>query len=150
MNKSTITLKFILILATGLALSASANALAAARYRVSTQFFHLGELIGKPVLEVEEGVTAAGEYSAEGWGHYTIALLVRPAADGQVFVSMQFTSGKLDIQPNLLADIGQPRSATIDKVRMNLLVEEIGEEQLQAPDFPLQSLTQNIGPSYPE
>ena len=145
MNKRIITIKFIFILAAAWALSASANVLAAPVYRVSTQFFHLGELIGKPMLEVEAGVTAAGEYSVEDWGQYTIAVLVRPAADGQVFVSMQFTSGKIDIQPNLLAVIGQPRSATIDKVRLNLLVEEIGAKQQQAPGVPLRSLTQDIG-----
>ncbi len=49
---------------------------------------------------------------------------------------MQFSSGKIDIQPNLLADIGQPRSATIKKIRMNLLVEEIVEELRKPRAFP--------------
>lgn len=127
MNSGLINLKFVLMLTSSLAMAG--NLYAAERYRVSTQFVHLGELIAKPMMEVEEGETAAGEYAAEGWGQYTIAVLVRRVADGQVYVSMQFTSGKIDIQPNLMAEIGQPRSVTIDKVRLNLLVEEIGEEK---------------------
>jgi hypothetical protein len=43
----------------------------------------------------------------------------------------------------LLADIGQPRTATIKKIRMNLLVEEIVEDNPEAPNLPLQALTQN-------
>jgi hypothetical protein len=150
MNGISITRKFIFILVSCLVLSMTSHVLAADMYRVSAQFFHLGELIGAPMMEVEEGETSAGEYSVEGEGHYKIVVLVRPIADGRVYVSMQFSSGKLDIQPNLLVDIGQPRSATIKKVRLNLLVEEIEEEQLKTPDSPLQSLTQNIGQSFPE
>ena len=126
-----------------LALSLTGNGFAADRYRVSAEFFHLGELIGKPMMEVTLGETVAGEYSSEGEGHYTIAVLLRPVADGQVYVSMQFSSGKIDIQPNLLADIGKARSATIKKVRMNLLVEEISEDKIKVTDSSEQALTQN-------
>lgn len=116
------------LLALGLLLVVvSTSGFAAERYRVSAQFYHLGELIGKPMMEVELGQTTAGTYSAEGEAHYSIVLLVRPVADDEVYVSMQFSSGKVDIQPNLLAKIGKPRSATIKKVRMNLLVEEMVE-----------------------
>ncbi len=132
MNKRHFTFKLILTLTTLLGLLASSHALAANRYRVYTEFSHLGELIAKPMMEVEEGETVAGEYSAQGWGQYTITLLVRPAADGQVYVSLQFTSGKIDIQPNLLTEIGKPRSATIDKVQLNLLVELIVEDKALA------------------
>ena len=79
------------------------------------------------------GETTAGTYSGEGEAQYKIVVLLRPVADGQVYVSMQFTSGKIDIQPNLLADIGKPRSATIKKVRINLLVEEIRAEKPEDP-----------------
>ncbi len=150
MNRISIIRNFILILLSCLALTMTSHVFAADRYRVSAQFFHLGELIGTPMMEVEEGETYAGEYSVEGEGHYKIVVLVRPIADGQVYVSMQFSSGKLDIQPNLLVDIGQPRSANIKKVRLNLLVEELEEEQLKTPGLPAQSLTQNAGQSFPE
>ena len=133
MNQISIIRKFVLILVSCLALSTTSQLFAADRYRVSAQFFHLGELIGTPMMEVEEGETSAGEYSVEGEGHYKIVVLVRPIADGQVYVSLQFSSGNLDIQPNLLVDIGQSRSATIKKVRLNLLVEELEEEQLNPP-----------------
>ena len=116
-----------------IASSVSFDVFAAERYLVKAQFYHLGELIGKPVMEVEIGETTAGEFSEPGKAQYKIVVLLRPIADGQVYASLQFTSGKLNIQPNLLADIGQPVSATIKKVRMYLLVEKVGEEkQLQA------------------
>ena len=144
MNKILTTRKLILILVSCLVFSMSSLVFAAERYRVSAQFFHLGELIGAPMMEVEEGETAAGEYSVEGKGHYKFVVLVRPVIDGQVSVSMQYSSGNLNIQPNLMVDIGQPRSATIKKVRLNLLVEKIEEEKLKTPDSPLQSVTQNV------
>ena len=138
MIKSFQTPRLFLLLVTALLFSMTGNTYAAERYRVRAQFFHLGELIGKPMMEVKLGETTSGEYSAEGGGHYRIVVLVRPVADEQVYVSMQFSSGKIDIQPNLLADIGKPRSATIKKVRMNLLVEEIKDT-----DPTVQALTQN-------
>ncbi len=70
---STATLA--LLLATG-------NGFAAEKYRVSARFYHLGELIGKPMLDVEAGVTAAGAWLPQGWGQHTVAALVRPVADG--------------------------------------------------------------------
>ena len=144
MNRISITRKLGLILVSCIALSMSSHVFAADRYRVSAQFFHLGELIGAPMMEVDEGETAAGEYSVEGGGHYKFVVLVRPVTDGQVSVSMQYSSGNLNIQPNLMVDIGQPTSATIKKVRLNLLVEKIEEEKLKTPDSPLQSVTQNV------
>jgi len=143
MNKCMSYFKFIQLLVLGLALLGASSVFAADRYRLSSQFYHLGELVGKPMLEVEEGETAAGEFSKAGKAQYKIVVLVRPVADGQVYVSMQFSSGKLDIQPNLMADIGKPLSATIKKVRLNLLVEEVSEEGHQAPDLQIQALTQN-------
>ena len=143
MKKTLTTRKLILILVSCLVFSMSSLVFAAERYRVSAQFFHLGELIGAPVMEVEEGETAASEYSVEGKGHYKFVVLVRPVTDGQVSVSMQYYSGNLNIQPNLMVDIGKPTSATIKKVRMNLLVEEVEAEKLKDPDSPLQSVTQD-------
>jgi len=118
--------KSFLVATAVLSMLAAGNGFAADKYRVSARFFHLGELIGNPVLEVSEGVTAAGSWSPRGWGHYNVAALVRPVADGQVYVSLQFSSGNVDIQPNLLVDIGSRSSFTIKKIRMELLVENIG------------------------
>ena len=145
MNKNYFSHKLILILVACLTLSVTGNVLAADRYRVSAGFYHLGELIGNPVLEVEVGETTAGTYSGEGQAQYKIVVLLRPVADGQVYVSMQFTSGKIDIQPNLLADIGKPRSATIKKIRMTLLVEEIRAETTEDPVLVQGSLSQTSG-----
>ena len=90
-----------------LMLVVTCDVIAAERYLVKAQFYHLGELVGKPVMEVEEGQTSAAEFSEEGKAQYKFVVLVRPVADGQVYVSMQFSSGKLDIQPNLMADVGK-------------------------------------------
>ena len=145
MNKNYFSHKLILILVACLTLSVTGNVLAADRYRVSAGFYHLGELIGNPMLEVEVGETTARTYSREGEAGYKIVVLLRPVADGQVYVSMQFTSGKIDIQPNLLADIGKPRSATIKKIRMTLLVEEIRAETTEDPVLVQSSLSQTSG-----
>ena len=147
MNNALLFRKAFLITAAMLVLLASGNGIAAEKYRVNAQFFHLGELIGKPMLEVEEGVTAAGSWTPQGWGQYTVAAQVRPVADGQVYVSMQFSSGNINLQPNLLIDIGKPASVIVDKVRMELLVEKIGDEKATGPDHPVQ-LTQNAGGVY--
>ena len=131
MNKRSFKSKLILMLTLVMTLSLTCDVFAAERYLVKAQFYHLGELVGKPMMEVQVGETAAGEFSEEGKAQYKIVVLVRPVADGQVYVSMQFSSGKINIQPNLLADIGKPRSATIKKIHMNLLVEEIKAEKLK-------------------
>ena len=143
MNKRSFIFKLISMLTMVLMLAVTCDVFAAGRYLVKAQFYHLGELVGKPVMEVEEGETSAGEFSEEGKAQYKFVVLVRPVADGQVYVSMQFSSGKLDIQPNLMADIGIPRSATIKKVRMNLLVEDIVAGKPEVSDSPERSLTQN-------
>lgn len=138
------------MLTMAITLSLTCNVFAVERYRVMAQFYHLGELVGKPMMEVNGGETVAGEFSEEDSAQYKIVVLVRPVADGQVYVSMQFSSGKLDIQPNLMADIGKPRSATIKKVRMNLLVEKIIEEKPEVSGFPEHSLTQNSEAPFPD
>ena len=144
MNTSVLNFKFTQILILALAILGASNVFASDRYRVSSQFFHLGEVIAKPIMEVEVGETIAGTFSDEGRGQYKVVVLVKPVAHDQVYVSMQFSSGNINIQPNLLADIGQPRSATIKKIRMNLLVEEIIDDAPQTPDLTLQALTQNV------
>jgi hypothetical protein len=133
MHKIFFSHKLVLILLTGLMLSVTGNAHAVERYRVSAQFYHLGELIGQPMMEVEEGETTAGTYSMKGQAQYKIVVLVRPVADGEVYVSLSFSSGKTSIQPNLMAEIGKPRSATIKKIRMNLLVEKVKADKLEIP-----------------
>jgi hypothetical protein len=110
-----------------LGFSMTSNVFAADKYRVSAQVFHLGEMIAQPVIDVVEGDTIGGTYTVPGESRYTFVVLVRPIAENKVSVSMQFSSGKINIQPNLVVDIGQEISATIDKVRLNLLVQNIVE-----------------------
>jgi len=105
-----------------LGLSVSGSVYGAEKYRVGVQVFHLGELIAQPVLDVVAGKTTGGEYSVPGERRYTFVVLLRPMTEDKVSVSMQFSSGKVDIQPNLLVDIGEEVSATIDKVLLKLIV----------------------------
>lgn len=114
-----------------LGFSMTSNVFAADKYRVSAQVFHLGEMIAQPVMDVVEGETTGGTYTVSGESRYTFVVLVRPIAENKVTVSMQFSFGKIDIQPNMVVDIGQETSATIDKIRLNLLVQSIVE-----PDQP--------------
>ena len=122
MDKRLLRFSLVAFLLALLGLSFTGSVLAAEKYRVSAQVFHLGELIAQPVIEVEVGKTTGGQYSVPGESQYTFVVLVRPAAENMVFISLQFSSGKLNIQPNLLVDIDKQTSATIDKVRMVLLV----------------------------
>jgi hypothetical protein len=131
MNKRYFLLKSVPILAMVLGLSTTSNVFAADRYRVTTQVFHLGEVIAQPVIDVEVGKTLGGTYSVPGQAQYKIVVLIRPAAKDAVFVSMQFSSGKVNIQPNLLIDLGKETSVTIDKVRLNLLVKRISRESIE-------------------
>jgi len=111
-------------------------ALAADKYRVSVEVFSLGELIAQPVMIVREDETTSGTYSVPGKAQYKFVILIRPAADGQVWASLQFTSGKIELQPNLLVDINKQTAVTIDKTRLTLLIEEEldadGTDQIRA------------------
>lgn len=123
-NKRPLTLKAFLPLLLVLGVVLNGNVFAAEMYRVSAQIFRLGELIGNPVMLVEEGETTGGTYSAPGEAQYRFVVLIRLAADDQVSVSLEFTSGKITIQPNLLVDINKETSITIDSTHMVLLVEK--------------------------
>ena len=129
MDKRLLRLSLVPFLLMLMGLSFSGTVLAAEKYLVGAQVFHLGELLAQPVIEVEEGKTMGGQYSAPGGGQYTFAVVVRPVADNQVYLSLQFTSGKLKVQPNLLVDIDKQTSTTIDKVRMVLLVQKVVKPQ---------------------
>jgi len=123
-NKRPFALKVFLPVLLVLGVAFNGNVFAAEMYRVSAQIFRLGELIGNPVMPVEEGETTGGTYSAPGEAQYRFVVLIRPAADDQVSVSLEFTSGKITIQPNLLVDINKETSLTIESTRMVLLVEK--------------------------
>ena len=100
----------------------SHGSFASDKYLVHARVFHLGELIAQPVLEVDANETSGGTFTSKAGRQFTIAVLLRPMAEERAYVSMQFSSGSIDIQPNLLVDIGKERSATIKKVRLSLQV----------------------------
>ena len=116
-----------LLLLLGLVLST--NAFAADKYRIYTQFISLGEVIASPSLEVTEGETVGGTYSMVGDAQYKIVVLVREAAENEVSVSLQFSSGNINIQPNLLVELDKEISRTFeDKILMKLLVQKIPQD----------------------
>lgn len=106
-----------------LGLSLTANVFAAEKFRVFANVYSLGELIAQPVMIVEEGKTTSASYSVPGQAQYKFIVLIRPTADEEVSVSLQFTSGNITIQPNLLVVLNQQTAVTVEKVRMVLLVE---------------------------
>lgn len=108
-----------------MALCFSHSALAEGTYRVTVEVFSLGELIGNPMMVVEEGKTTAGNYSEANSAQYKFVVLVREAGDDQVSISLQFSSGKINLQPNLLVDLSKQASVTIKKTRMTVLVEKL-------------------------
>lgn len=114
-----------LLLLVTLNISAAGNDADTPTYRVAAQIFHLGELIANPVMEVEADRTASGSFSVDGSPRYTIAVLVRPAAHGEVSVSLQFSSGAINIQPNILVKSGTDAELVVDKIRMVLRVDEL-------------------------
>lgn len=128
MKKNCFIARLISIFVLLCGLSFTGSAFATEKYRVITQVFNFGELIAKPMMEVEEGKTTAGTYSVPGQAQYKIIVLVKPAAKDSVFVSLQFSSGKINVQPNLLVDLGKEKSVTVDKVRLNLLVQRMTEK----------------------
>lgn len=97
-------------------------------YRFTAVFTHLGQVIAKPQMDLESGETAAGHYDVPDGASYRIAAKVEPAGNGDVHLSFQFTSGNIDIQPNLLVPLGEPYSTTKGKVAIQLLVEPLEGE----------------------
>jgi len=122
-NNRLIHMKVFLKVLLLLGISVTGSTFAANQYRVSAQVFSLGELIAQPVMVIEEGKTASVSYSMPGEAQYKFVVLIRPAADDQVSISLQFSSGKINLQPNLLVEINKQTSVTIDKTRMTLLVQ---------------------------
>jgi hypothetical protein len=120
---ASLTLVFLMLLG----LLFSGGVFAADLYRVSARVFHLGELIAQPEFSVRADETTAASFSAPGESQYKFVVLVRPTADEEVYVSMQFSSGNIDIQPNLMVELGKEASVTIDKVRLTLLVKAVEE-----------------------
>ena len=105
----------------------TASAFASDKYRVSLQVYSLDELIAQPVMIAEEGKTGSVSYSMPGEAQYVSSVLIRPTSDDQVSVSLQFVSGKIDIQSSLLVDLNKQTAVTIDKTRINLLVQKEAE-----------------------
>ena len=104
------------------------SVLAADKFRVSAQVFHLGEVIAQPVLDAVANETLGGDFYTPDKTRYRSVVLVRPMNEEKASVSLQFSSGKINIQPNLLVDIGQESATTHKKVLLKLVVQKIKEQ----------------------
>lgn len=126
MNKSKeIKTRTFLVSILLLSMMLSGSAFASDIYRVSAQFYHLGELIAAPQFNVRGDETTSASYSKPGESQYKFVVLVRPQAVGEAYVSMQFSSGKINIQPDLMVKLGEETSATINKLRLTILVQAV-------------------------
>jgi len=122
-NKKHLATKVFLSVLLFYGLTLSISVMAAETYRVSVKVFRMGEMIASPELLVEEGVTSGGSFAISGQAEYRFVVLIRPAAENQVSLSLEWTSGEINLQPNLLIDINKETSVTIDKTRIVVLVE---------------------------
>ena len=98
-------------------------------YRVTFEFTHLGEVIARPQLDLESGETGAGHYTVPDGARYRIAARVEPAGNGEVAVSFQFTSGNVDIQPNVRMALNELFSGTEKKIAYKVFVEPLNDEE---------------------
>ena len=94
-------------------------------YRVTFEFTHLGQVIARPQLDLESGETGAGHYTVPDGARYRIAAKVEPAGNEEVAVSFQFTSGNVDIQPNIRMALNELFTGTEKKVAYKVLVEPL-------------------------
>lgn len=113
-----------------LLLPASASALQAEaakqaqKYKVTASVEHLGEVVAAPIIIVEEGTTARvfrGE--ADEPPDFTMGVLVQSRDGDEVQISLDYSSGNLSAQPNLVVPLGKPYQTSTKKVVLNLQVD---------------------------
>ncbi len=101
----------------------STPALAAQKYRVTVSLVHLGEVVAAPVIIAEEGQTT--RIYRDDPPNFTMGVLIQTMDDGQLQVSMDYSSGNLSAQPNLVVPIGEPYQTSTKKVILNLQIDPI-------------------------
>ena len=94
-------------------------------YCVTFEFTYLGQVIARPQLDLESGEIGAGHYTVPDGARYRIAAKVEPAGNEEVAVSFQFTSGNVDIQPNIRMALNELFTGTEKKVAYKVLVEPL-------------------------
>lgn len=99
--------------------------IAAPKYTVSASLVHLGEVVASPVMVVEEGVTTRIHHGEPP--HFTMAVLIHPMDDEQVQVSLDYSSGNLSAQPNLVVPIGEPYQTSTEKLLLYLQIDPFEE-----------------------
>jgi hypothetical protein len=109
-----------LVLVIFLVLAVQAAA-ATPQYFIAAKVTHLGEVVAEPSMQLEENATA--RVHLESPSHSTMAARIRPANPGEVFLSMDFSSGKLSMQEDLVVPLGQPYRLTTDSLAIDLQVD---------------------------
>ena len=104
-----------LILLVALAFTSLAvTAAEAPRYSVGVRVLHLGQVLAAPLMVIEEDQAVAATYQVPGEAHWRYVAKVSPATASQVNLSLEFNSGNIEVQPNLLVELGEPFSTVVD------------------------------------
>lgn len=93
----------------------------AQKYKVTASMVHLGEVVAAPVIIVEEGITTR-IYQGEP-PNYTVGVLIQSSDGDEVQISLDYSSGNLSAQPNLVVPIGEPYQTSTEKMVLNLQVD---------------------------
>lgn len=112
--------------AAGVLLTAAFQASAEAQhYRIQATVTHLGEVVAAPNVILEANRTATVRRTDPTAGNFVMSFLVRPHATGEVSLSFSYSSGKIDVQPNVVIPLGLDYRVTEDKVAFDLRVDAV-------------------------
>ena len=101
------------------------NANADSNYRATFVFTHLGEEIARQQLDLVDGEEAVYQQLSPGAVSYRLAASAEPAGNGDVFVRLRFSSGRLDSQPRLLVTPGESVAMTDGALAIELQLEPL-------------------------
>lgn len=91
---------------------------------MTASVIHLGEVVAAPIIVVEEGKTAR-VYRGEGDDppDFTMGVLIQSRDENEVQISLDYVSGNVSAQPNLVVPIGEPFQTSTKKLLLNLQVD---------------------------
>lgn len=94
-------------------------------YRATFVFTHLGEEIARQQLDLVDGEEAVYQQLSPEAVSYRLAASAKPAGNGDVFVQLRFSSGRLDSQPRLLVTPGESVAMTDGALAIELQLEPL-------------------------
>jgi len=90
------------------------------QYEIRAAVTHLGEVIAQPLLIVRESETARVHQGDPP--NYTMGLLVRPHDEDEVLLSLDFFSGRIQMQEDLVVPLDEPYQLVTEKLLIDLRV----------------------------